>query len=234
MFLGDGYLLVGGAVVLFIVGFSTWNRLARQLAAQWPLLLTAVVAIAMYSLVVVWERYIAPFAVLLWLGTFAAVRLPENREGRRVAAGVAASIVLGMAILWGPNALADARSMVSAVRGRSGRPVHPPYEIARGLAAAGIAPGDRVVKVGYGANAYWARLAGVKIVAEVFSEDEEFDKVPGVRAMFAADGSLLPEARDAFAKTGARAIVASAVPPDIVRQGWRELGRTGWFVYRLS
>jgi 4-amino-4-deoxy-L-arabinose transferase-like glycosyltransferase len=234
MFLGDGYLLLGGAVVLFIVGFTTWNRLAKQISAQWPLLLPAIAAIGMYSLVVVWDRYIAPFAVLLWLGTFAAVRLPDSREGRRVAAGVAVSIVLGMAILWGSNAVSNTRSLVSAVRGRSGSPVNPPYEIARGLAAAGIVPGDRVVKVGYGANAYWARLAGVKIVAEVFSEDEEFDKVPGIRAMFAADGSLLPEARDAFASIRAKAIVASAVPADVARQGWRELGKTGWFVYPLS
>jgi hypothetical protein len=114
-----------------------------------------------------------------------------------------------------------------------GRPFHLPYEIARGLSAAGVAPGDKVVKVGYGPNAYWARLAGVKIVAEVFSEDEEFDKVPGIRAMFAADGSLLPAARAALSGTGAKAIVASAVPADVARQGWQELGRTGWFVYRL-
>lgn len=233
MFLEDGYLLVAGAVVLFTVGFTSWRRFARQISSQFPLLVPAVAAIGMYSLVVVWDRYIAPFAALLWLGVFAAVRLPDTRESRRAAAGVAAALLAGMAVLWAPGAVSNMRSIISAVRGRSARAVNPPYEIARGLAAAGVTPGDRVVKVGYGANAYWARLAGVKIVAEVFCEDEEFDKVPGIRAMFAADGSLLPEARSAFASTGAKAVVASAVPADVARQGWRELGKTGWFVYRL-
>ena len=93
----------------------------------------------------------------------------------------------------------------------------------------GAKPGDEVISVGYGAAAYYARLAGVRIVAEVFSEQLGFPTAPGIQDALQPDRSWTPEILQAFAKTGAKFVVARRVPPDVARHGWREFGGTGWF-----
>lgn len=85
--------------------------------------------------------------------------------------------------------------------------------------------------IGYGHAAYWARLAQVKIVAELFSEKEDLLSVENVERMLSQDGPLKPEVIQAFASTGAKVIVARRVPPDVSKNSWRKLGSTPWYAY---
>jgi hypothetical protein len=60
------------------------------------LLLPALAAFGMYSLVDVQTRYVAPFVVLFWMGLFSGVRLPAARESRRLVECVSIAILAVM------------------------------------------------------------------------------------------------------------------------------------------
>jgi hypothetical protein len=171
----------------------------------------------MYSFVYLSARYVAPFVVLLWIGVFSGVRLPNSQECRRLALAVPIALVIIMGIHFWPPAYA-------AVRGDLPPQKHGVWELSDRLHQIGVAPGDKVARIGYGASAYWAHLARVQIVGEMFAEREDFSSVVNVERILLEDGSLEPEAIKAFASTGATAIIAQRVPLAVSRNGWRELG----------
>jgi len=59
---------------------------------------------------------------------------------------------------------------------------------------------------------HWARLARVHIVAELPNTD--------AGTFAAADDSRRREVIDAFAKTGAKAVIATRVPENVTLPGW--------------
>jgi hypothetical protein len=67
-----------------------------------------------------------------------------------------------------------------------------------------VEQGDKVAVIGYGFGSFWARLARVQIVAEMLGwQADDF---------WLGDPALQSEVVQAFAGTGARAIVAEKVP----------------------
>jgi len=65
----------------------------------------------------------------------------------------------------------------------------------------------------------------------MFSEEPDFPSVPDVDQAL-ENGVLKPEVVQAFARTGAKFIIAWKPPADVARQGWTELGdHTQWFAY---
>ncbi len=229
----ESFLFAG----VFLLAFVTWRRggtLRRDIASQWLLLLPALAAILMYSVVLFSPRYVAVFVVLLWLGLYAGFRQEPGREQRALGWGIPLAVLLAMAVRLGPDTVSIARSALASL----GRPVsasaHPQWQIAHALEEIGIRPGDRAAEIGYGADAYWARLAGLRLVAELFSEKGEFESVQDHDLILRPDGSLTPEAISAFSATGARTIVARKVPPEVAQHGWTKLGKTGWYAYLLS
>jgi hypothetical protein len=106
--------------------------------------------------------------------------------------------------------------------------LHGQWQIAEGLRQIGIQHGDKVGIIGQGTpgfRAYWARLARVKIVAEIIFQDvTEFTEThPEVRA----------KASEAFARTGARILIADNLPSHLVKEGWQRIGKTDQFAYLL-
>jgi hypothetical protein len=101
-----------------------------------------------------------------------------------------------------------------------------PWRVADGLRQQGFQPGDKVAFLGYTFDAGWARLARVRIVAEMFPYNpDEF---------WTADASAQAEAINAFAGTGAKAIVAEYVPSDAAANGWQRVENTSFYVYVMS
>jgi hypothetical protein len=212
--------LLVGLLALCALG---WRAAPRVLARQWPLWVPALAGLAAYAMIKVEDRYAGPFVILLWLALLAAVRLPATAWARGAMASVTAgmvAVILVPACVW---------TVPDLVRNRPPRPefdaaVH--WEVATGLRRLGVAPGDRVTVVGSGLGAArWARLARVKIVAELPWQDQ---------AQF---WSLDPAARTrllaTFARTGAEVVVADGPPDPLATVGWRKLGETGRYAYVL-
>jgi 4-amino-4-deoxy-L-arabinose transferase-like glycosyltransferase len=227
LFLEDGDFLVFGAFVLFVAAFRRWRDLWSELRGHAELLIPLLAALPLYSIVLLSPRYVAVFMLLFWLGLFASVRLPLSAMSRRLSWAVCVGIVLVIGARLAPWSVDRLRDIVHT---QINAEDHLFWQIADGLHQMGAKPGDQVVGVGYGAPAYWARLAGVRIVGEVFGENMGFQLVPGIQNALQPDGSLTPEILAALRSTGATFVVARRVPVEVAKHGWRELGAgTDWF-----
>ena len=183
-------------------------------ARLWPLWVPSLAACAAYSLVLVEPRYIAPFLVFLWLAAFVGVARASSALSRRVILAV----VLGILAVTG---IKTAKYFVSDLAAMSNqRNVY--WQVAQNLHRLGIQPGDSVSIIAGNSVAHWARLAGVKIVAELpLGQDEIFWK---------ADRPTRDRVYAAFAGTGSRVVVVQDPPPDATRDDWHQLGDTPFYV----
>jgi hypothetical protein len=233
LFLRAQGMFFGVAIVL--VAVALLDRPDRSPYAGWPLLLISSAALGAYALVHVWFRYVAPFVVLLWAAVLLSIRLkakPAQRRWLTVSGGVLVfSVVVNIAAFHveGLNALVRfVPSSGGLVGGGGGRTASAsPPDVARGLVALGLREGDQVGFIGYSFDAYWARLARLKIIAEIVPEEaDEF---------WNADSDMQGELLRRFSAAGVKAVVAQRLPREgPMPPGWTEVGATGFFVYVLS
>jgi len=74
---------------------------------------------------------------------------------------------------------------------------------------------------------FWARLARVRIVAQIPPEDaDDFWR--------ASDPRVKAEAYDAFARAGAIAVVTEETPPSSGFADWQRVGDTRYYVHFLA
>jgi hypothetical protein len=96
--------------------------------------------------------------------------------------------------------------------------------VAEELQAHGLGPGAQVAVIGYGFDAYWARLARAKIVAELLPWQAE--------PFWRGDAAQQARVIDAFAGAGAQAIVAEYVPASThLPDSWRQVENSSFYVY---
>lgn len=206
--------------LLSLVFFAGSGRsIARDLLHQWPLWVPAAAGLGIYALVYVEARLVAPFFVLAWVGLFTGLKFP-NTDTARTMEGctvIALAVVLSGGVAW-----LGARSLLRAA---SPKPFVE-WQVAEGLHRHGIQSGEEIASMGYSLNAYWAHLAGVRIVAEIpmAAAKEYWSAPPQVKSKIFAD----------FTGAGARAVVTDQGPPTRADAGWQEIGQTGYFVHALS
>jgi uncharacterized membrane protein len=191
----------------------------RQLSRQWFLFIPAIVPFAMFAVLHTETRFLGAFVVMALLALLLAVQLPPAAHARRVMAVtmIGGTIVLGL------------RTVVPAAEdllARGWRLQNPDYDIAVGIRAVGLSPGDRVGAIGYPYDWYWARLAGVRIVADMPS--------PEVTLFWSATPERRASVYGAFRQAGVRALVSDSVPSTDAARGWSPIGSTGFFVYFLD
>ena len=219
--------LIAGLLMTWLAGDRRWSCLGFDKVAHASLLIPALAALGMFCLVHVDARYIAAFIVLLWLGMFSGVRVPDSTEAQKVVCcGALAMVVL----VWFGTVAETVRMGYGPGGPTSWRDAsdHPHWQVADGLARMGIRPGDKVACIGSGFEAsYWARLARVNIVAELPPpHPAEFRP-----AYWSVDYFADPRILAAFSRTDAKAIVAEDVPASLARTGWRRIGRTHHYAY---
>ena len=111
--------------------------------------------------------------------------------------------------------------MVTILRG----PEHTHWQVAESLHELGILPGEKVADLKVKAyDYYWARLARVKIVAQI-TDAEKF---------WTQDDVLRSKALKTIERTGARVIVqkdGSKIPDSAIATGWKKLGNTDSYAY---
>ena len=225
-----------GLFMLFYMSGRGW-RIIKDVAARWFLLVPALAAFAMYSLVHVEERFIGSFVVLFFVGLFSSVRLAEWQGARRLVACVTIIIVAMFGLTVGlSSARAAYVTMRDVIKQES------PYMnwlVAEGLKRMGAQPGDKVAVLntsigppGYlgnfrsSDNMRWARLARLQIVAEVYSREDKNN-------FWKLDDAARQQVIGAFAQAGAKMIVDDEVPDWAVAEGWQRIGNTDHYVHFL-
>ncbi|MCB0292408.1 MAG: hypothetical protein KDH97_19290, partial [Calditrichaeota bacterium] len=101
-----------------------------------------------------------------------------------------------------------------------------PREVAQTLHQLGVTPGADVGVIGYGFDAFWARLARVCIVAEMFGWEAQ--------PFWRGDAALQAGVIEAFRRSGARAIVAERVRETAVPAGWQQVNQSNYFIYLMD
>ncbi len=199
------------------------------------------------------ERYFPAFIALLFVGLAASLRLPDESRSRRAVKAMFL-IVSGACFLL----ITRQAGLDLDVGARAPHLVY--QRVAQKLQQKGIAPGDKVAVLGNLETANWARLARVKIVAEI-PEPEDFWatdpatqravlqllKSYGVRAVVFFPRQLSKDSRLMVTHANARIRELSwlhrgaieirqgdhKVPEEIRRHGWISLPGLHCYIYLL-
>jgi hypothetical protein len=176
----------------------------------------------MYLLVYCEPRHLAAFVAVLYLGLFAALENGLARVARLPQTMAAAALAGALLMTTGVSTLRLAFAPSDGFEA---------WQVASGLAHMGIAPGARVASLDYSnhRNVKWARLARVRIVAEIFA-----DAYAPQGAYWKLDDAARARVLAAFERAGANIAVDSNLPrAGPVPAGWEQIGNTRYFVYRL-
>ncbi|MGH9907198.1 MAG: hypothetical protein ACRD8U_16625, partial [Pyrinomonadaceae bacterium] len=200
---GLQYGLLVGLLTLYLMGHRGRSTF-RDLRPQLSLIIPAIVGIGLYSMVNVQGRYVASFFVLLWLALFSGVRLHEIPGAHRLLKSttiVLMSIMIFTSVASSSReAVLTARSFLTSEDGTT----HEQWQVAEGLRAIGMSPGDNVGIIGRPSRAFWAHLAGLRVIAELMERD--------AGSFWEGTPTLKHEIIQTFARTGAKVIVAEKPP----------------------
>lgn len=170
-FLNLGITLFGWRSSRFLMMvLGTTILLSRRIgwASLWrvyPVWLPCVLAILLYTLVVLLPRYVAPFLLVFIVVSAATVEFGEEKSERLIELVV----VLGCTLILGGLCLRVVRQDVILFATKKGvsTSLRPDWAIAQFLRNEGIPEHADVGSVGYDFSPYWARMAGVRVAAEV-------------------------------------------------------------------
>lgn len=214
--------------VLVLVGYGYFagriGWLRRWAGSCWrcaAMLLPALAGLTLYLVVGHAEgRLVGPFVLLLGLGLLATVSLPHPRP--TAARPFGAAMLMCLAGVVGMNALFDVATAYGAAGESPGAHLH--ARVAAELRALGVAPGEKVVSIGFTYNAYWARLGRYPVVAEM-----PLLEAPG---FWAAPPAEKTRVLNACRLVGARAIVCDCAPRGA--DGWHAVPGTAYSVRLLE
>jgi hypothetical protein len=203
--------LVAGMLALYAF-FWDPRRMWSGLRDRWFLLVPAVLTLAMYALVWVESRFFGGALAMMWLGLLSALRFRDRPESR----AVLRCITIGVCV-----------ATLTAISGKIvsraylvGREAPKHWNVAEFLHRNGIQPGDRVAAIGHINRCGWARLARVKITAEIpYVAEADFD---------AASEAVQRRAVEALFATGVRAVVSDHRVETGCPTGWIPAKGTGF------
>lgn len=221
--------LIAGTAMLLVMG-GRGRRVVGDLAKQWHLWVPALAAMGMYALVLVETRYVAAYVVLFWAGIFSGIRQSESGASRRFAAAASIAMLLTLGIQIALRTAMDASKVISD-------PGVSQCEVGEGLNHLGVGKGDKVASVGCSSHADWARVARVKIVAGFFDcwvETFPWSADPVETFGWAADPQVKAQVFQAFAKAGAKVVVADRMPRPKWPEDWQRIGNTTYYVHFLT
>jgi hypothetical protein len=173
-------------------------------------------AFGMYALVHVEPRFVGAFGLMLLMVLLVRVRFPGVQRQERMRR-LTFFIVLAPIISIAYSLAVDVKGMDQPKQGEE-------RNVAQGLHKMGISPGREVGYIGKGMEAYWAHLAGVRIVVEI-PENGENDYL---------SLSLISkqEILKRFADVGVVAIVTNSVRIASSTDGWEQIPATRYWLHK--
>ncbi len=217
-----GWVFAG---VCFVAALAARGRMRLADWRYWTIFALAAAPFALYALVYTETRFFGGSVVAMCLVLLAGVR-GKGATGGSALRALALALVLPGVTLAGFRVVADARhwalsAMSSASDespvSRKAVPPQPPPSVAMAKAfpSLGVTDGATVAIVGAGADAYWARLAHVRIIVELQS-----------REAFWGRSDLRPAILAAMRAAGAQFVVSDEPPSWADVHGWQRIGAT--------
>ena len=223
--LGIQYGLLVGLLTLFILS-GRGRLIVYDIIEQWSLIVPAIAGFGLYAMVNVQGRYTGPFIVLLWLAVFMAVRVPNTPIEMRLTRSI--SVLLAALIVFTTLAASTRELVLTARQLIVGEDpaAHEQWQVAEGLRETGVGPGDKVAFIGDSFRAFWAHLAGARVVAEV-----RRDKVGD---FWQADAAVKTDLLNAFSRAGVKAVVMEKPPAGVDVGGWKKIRDTDYYVHLIK
>lgn len=211
--------IVVGVVILALLSGRRW---LVGLGELWPLIAIQLVGLGLYLPLVVNDRYLGGFVLVIFLCFFAAVQLGGHDQ--KSAEYVVTTVLLMMA-------LSTADYTVRVTTNHLAVPGVGPTSTADDLAAAkelwrmGLHPGDKVAFIGDGTGAFWARLAKLRIIAEIMDSNH------GSQQFWKAPEEMKRTVYETFSRTQAKLIVSSC--PSAPSIGWKPIRGSSYCFFYL-
>lgn len=215
--------LVAGVIALVLLAGRIWWVGLREL---WPLVAVSSAGMAVYLPLVENDRYLGGSVLVLLLTVMAAVRLRADvqKSGRSVVMAVFMVMALGTADYTVRVALNH-----MAIPGTGPDSAWNDVIAAEQLRRLGVVPGEKVAVIANGTGAFWARLAKVKIVAEVM------DTFDGSKEFWSSPEEVRQQAYAAFVRSHAQLVVSSSPPcSEGGVTNWERIPNTSYYVHWLT
>jgi hypothetical protein len=221
--------LVAGVIVLALLSGQLWLAGLREL---WPLLAVSMAGLSIYLPLLEHDRHLGGFVLLLFLTLIAAVRLRPGVQGdvRKAGACVAFAVFLVMA-LGTVDYTVRVLTNHLAIAGSGPNSTWQDLVAAKELRRMGARPGDKVAVIGDGASAYWARLAKLRIVAEIM--DTSMDRNQDSKQFWDAPEEVQQNVYHMMAQARAKLVVTSCPPYPPAILGWEKIAGTPYCVRSL-
>ena len=236
----EAYALLAVLLLLGARLHPAWRPTAN---AFWlvPFLL-GIATLCIYGIVNVEDRYLSAAFLVLLLPLFAAMRISPSAENStlqsiatRTGASAAITLLALLAIAESARTVGELRRHLVFALSPTGWYDHDIFPAAHALNDLGVGPGDTVACVGTIAclyDHYWARLAGVRILTEIYVPNPPL--YPYLAAMPNRE-----QAYDVARREGAKVVVGYFDPglmtgTNPVSAGWRELGQTHFYALPLN
>lgn len=214
-----------------LYGLRRWGRFSPAAGIRgWLVSGVGLLGLLLYAPILVASRYVGAFIPLFWSDVLAQVRVPNTAVARRVVYSASLLMVfflLTNIALFNLQGYADlSGGSEPASPTEAAAPPDWPGAVAEELSRLGVTRGDEVAVIGYAFDSYWARLARVQIVAEMLGWQAD--------DLWLGDATLKSEVLQAFASTGARAIVAENVPSYASLDNWHRVENSTYYIYLFS
>ena len=204
--------------LLFLLCFQTRSRISARVREILPVLLWLAALWGLYLLVDVEDRYVFAVLTSILLLAAASLRLPDSPHLRRALTICTVILVCGAVIrsmdAAGEKVFYGIRQMfIGPVKMKAVGPYQNPYwEAAQTLTSTlGLHPNDSVACMHLGCdNTYWARLAGLRVTAEISRETDYWASSPADRTRGMA----------VLAGAGVKAVVTRHLGAGAQSEGW--------------
>jgi len=215
--------LVAAVIVLTLLSGPLWLAGLREL---WPPLAMSVAGMGIYLPLLVTDRYLGGSVLVLYLAMLAAVRLRPDVQ--KSGAYVAVAVFIVMALSTADHTVRVAMNHM-AIPGTGPDSAWRDVVAAEQLRRMGARPGDKVAVIADGTGAFWARLAKLRIVAEIMDANH------GSKEFWDAPEEVRQQVYDTFARARAKLVVTPCPPcPPATLTGWEQIAGTPYSVRPLQ
>ncbi len=222
LFFLNGIFLAVGFLGLF--WFAENKRdFWRNLLSHWFLLLPSLCALLMYLAVHVETRYIAPFIAVILISAVSGINRTVFKHRNFAVIALSAAVLISiLPATLEMNAAILHKFFAGEDTGDNDR------RIVAEARKFGVLPNDKIASIGRSnvQTALWARLARVRIVAEMPHQKD-------VSLFWESDEHLKEQVLATFAATGAKYLVAEKIPTAEMK-GWQQLEGTEVYLFRLE
>ena len=213
-------------VLVVLTGIGKW---LGRMVNLWAILIPVLVSIGLYALVYVERRYLAGNFLILWMTFLVAVRVKTGWTKRWGSVFILVCSLLFTLFYVGNRLRGSVTEAVTDLVHRKEQYANVNFLLAEHLEALGLCPGDKVAYIGPGMNADWARLAQVKIVAEIplmyarhasLLYNKHVDDPAQIDGFFALDPARREQVLQVMRDAGAKIVVTDGYFSKKYVSGW--------------